>query len=606
MATSAGSSTPSMTSSRKVINIPISQNFISLRGLSPNKVRFEIEYGLEKGSTANAFLITSHGYQESILIHPPGAAYGEFFLKALVNVLPISTKNLKIIVGHVNPNRVALLKQLANLYCDVTLVCSKPGAKLLEELWNQRKPSNNEKEHITRLPKIDSIKEQKIIQLINGYELQLVPTPTARWPGGLMVFEKTLGLLMSDKFFGGHLCTENWAETTPISTEEDRRYYFDCLMAPMSSQIDIIIEQLEELDIETIAPGHGPAIEGSWRSLLKNYQRWGEFKDKVSLKVILLFASAYGNTASIADALGRGVSKTGIKVESINCEFIEPIELINSIKKADGYLIGSPTLGGHAPTPIVSALGSLLSEGNRNNPIGIFGSYGWSGEALDLLEQKLLDGGFQFGFEPIKIKFSPDNQAIKTIEETGTQFGRNLIKEQRKQQRRTGGGLSASKSDPAILALGRIVGSLCILTVQKGDREDSLTGAMVASWVSQASFSPLGLSIAVAKDRAVESLLHTEDIFALNILSAKNQQVVLRQFLQSFPPGANRFSGLTLEKSPGGQPILPETLAWLEGCVKQRMECGDHWLIYAEINFGKVLDQDGITAVHYRRTGANY
>ena len=591
---------------REVTNIAISDNFISLRGLSPNKLRFEIEYGLERGSTANAFLVTSDQYKESILIHPPGIAYGEIFIDALLKVLPRSTKNLQVVVGHINPNRVSLLRNLANIYCDLRLICSKPGAKLLKELWNQRKPSSNEQQIITQIPKIQSIQEQEIIKFHNGYEFQLIPTPTARWPGGLMVFEKNLGLLMSDKFFGAHLCTENWSETTRISTEEERRHYFECLMAPMSSQVDIIIEQIEELDITTIAPGHGPAIEGSWRSLLKDYQQWGELQDKVSQKVIMLYASAYGNTASIADALGRGVNKTGIKVESINCEFVDSNHLINSIKNADGYLIGSPTLGGHAPTPIVSALGFLLSEGNRKNPIGIFGSYGWSGEALDLLESKLRDGGFQFGFEPIKIKFSPDNVAIKTIEETGTQFGRNLIQEQRKQNRRTGGGLSASKSDPALLALGRIVGSLSILTVQKGDDEDALSGAMVASWISQASFSPLGLSIAVAKDRALESLLHKDDVFALNILNTKNQQKILKQFLQVFPPGANRFSGITIKKSPGGQPILPDALAWLEGCVKQRMECGDHWLIYAEINFGKVLDKEGITAVHHRRTGANY
>ena len=93
-------------------------------------------------------------------------------------------------------------------------------------------------------------------------------------------------------------------------------------------------------------------------------------------------------------------------------------ELIKSIQNADGYLIGSPTIGGHAPTPILSALGALLAEGDRNKSIGIFGSYGWSGEALDLLENKLRDSGFKFGFEPIKIKFSPDAATIKTLEET--------------------------------------------------------------------------------------------------------------------------------------------------------------------------------------------
>ena len=80
----------------------------------------------------------------------------------------------------------------------------------------------------------------------------------------------------------------------------------------------------------------------------------------------------------------------------------------------------------------------------------------------------------------------------------------------------------------------------------------------------------------------------------------------LRIFLNSFSPGENRLSGLKLDQSPGEQPILPGALAWLEGSVKDRMECGDHWVIYAEINFGKVLDKNDITAVHHRRTGGNY
>ena len=72
-----------------------------------------------------------------------------------------------------------------------------------------------------------------------------------------------------------------------------------------------------------------------------------------------------------------------------------------------------------------------------------------------------------------------------------------------------------NKNDPTINALGRVVGSLCILTAQKGNEENTISGAMVASWVSQASFNPPGITIAVAKERAVENLLHTGDYFAL-------------------------------------------------------------------------------------------
>jgi hypothetical protein len=294
-------------------------------------------------------------------------------------------------------------------------------------------------------------------------------------------------------------------------------------------------------------------------------------------------------------------------VESINCEFTPPEQLLAAIRSCDAILIGSPTLGGHAPTPIVSALGTVLAEGDRNKPVGVFGSFGWSGEALDLLESKLRDGGFRFAFEPIKVKFSPDAATLKTIEETGTALGRQLQAEQRKAQRRSAsGGLSESRSNPAVQALGRVVGSLCVLATSKGEGSSRLSSAMVASWVSQASFSPPGFTVAVAKDRAVEALLHIGDRFALNMLAAGRETGPMKQFLQPFAPGADRFAGLELDESPSGQPILPEALAWLEATVQQRMECGDHWLLYAQVSHGGVLDGSGTTAVHQRRSGANY
>jgi flavin reductase (DIM6/NTAB) family NADH-FMN oxidoreductase RutF/flavodoxin len=412
---------------------------------------------------------------------------------------------------------------------------------------------------------------------------------------------------MSGKFFAAHLCSEAWAEANRGSSEEDRRYFYDCLMAPMARQVEAVVDRLEELDIRTIAPGHGPAIAQSWRSLLADYRRWGESTERSSQAVALLFASAYGNTAAIADALAQGISRTGVRVESINCEFTPPEQLLAAIRDCDALLIGSPTLGGHAPTPIVSALGTVLAEGDRAKPVGVFGSFGWSGEALELLESKLRDGGFSFAFEPIKVKFSPDAATIKTIEETGTALGRQLKAAQRRQERRAvAGGLSESRTGPALQALGRVVGSLCVLTTEKGSGESRLSGAMVASWVSQASFTPPGFTVAVAKDRAVEALLHVGDHFALNVLASGRESGPMKQFLKPFAPGADRFAGLELERSPGGQPILPEALAWLEARVQQRMECGDHWLLYAQVEQGGLLDAEGVTAVHQRRSGATY
>jgi flavorubredoxin/flavin reductase (DIM6/NTAB) family NADH-FMN oxidoreductase RutF len=595
---------------RRVIQLPLEPGLICLKGLSPTRLRFEVEYGLERGTTANSFLFPA----VPLLVHPPGASFAEPFLAELASLVPADAP-LKVVVGHVNPNRVALLHQLASRWPNLVLVSSNPGARLLAELWTLQKPTKpgdnpggeGLQAVIPPLPAIEVVKQDTSRSLGDGHVLRLIPAPTPRWPDGLMAFEETTGLLMSGKFFAAHLCSESFAEANRSSTEEDRRYFYDCLMAPMARQVESVVERLEELDIRTIAPGHGPAISESWRSLLNDYHRWGASQERARLSVALLFASAYGNTAAIADGLAQGVGRTGVRVESINCEFTPPEQLLAAIRSCDAILIGSPTLGGHAPTPIVSALGTVLAEGDRNKPVGVFGSFGWSGEALDLLESKLRDGGFRFAFEPIKVKFSPDAATLKAIEETGTGLGRQLLAEQRKAQRRSAsGGLSESRSNPAIQALGRVVGSLCVLTTCKGEGASHLSGAMVASWVSQASFSPPGFTVAVAKDRAVEALLHIGDRFALNVLAAGRETGPMKQFLQPFTPGADRFAGLELEATPGGQPILPEALAWLEATVQQRMECGDHWLLYAQVSQGGVLDATGTTAVHQRRSGANY
>ena len=591
---------------RRTIQLAIDTGVIALRGLSPQRSRFELEYALERGSTANSVLFAAGDVEPAVLVHPPGAAYSSVFLPVLAEQLADADQALLVVVGHVNPNRVALLRDLAERYSKLELIASNAGAKVLAELWTQRKPAppgqEVEQPPLPDLPPLRVIRHEQTLAMAHGRCLQLLATPTPRWPGGLLAFEQSLGLLMSDKFFSAHLCTEDWAETNRTSTEEERRHFYDCLMAPMARQVDGVVERLEELDIRTIAPGHGPAIEASWRSLLSDYRRWGEGQQKASLSVALLFASAYGNTAAIADALAQGVSRTGIRVSSLNCEFTPADELVETIQTADAVLIGSPTLGGHAPTPIVSALGTLLAEGDRSKPVGVFGSFGWSGEAVDLLETKLRDGGFSFGFDPIRVKFSPDAAKVKELEEIGTRFGRQLLKAQKKAQRRSAGGLSESRSDPAVLALGRVIGSLCVLTTRKGE----LSGAMVASWVSQASFTPPGITVAVAKDRAVEALLHKGDRFALNVLAEGREHGLMKQFLQPFAPGADRFEGLALEASPGEQPLLPDSLAWLEGSVKQRMECGDHWLVYAEVQHGGLFDAAASTAVHQRRSGANY
>ena len=212
----------------------------------------------------------------------------------------------------------------------------------------------------------------------------------------------------------------------------------------------------------------------------------------------------------------------------------------------------------------------------------------------------LFRSGYRFGFEPIRVKFKPTELTLKTCEEAGTDFAQ-AVKRATKIRQPKPAVKGESQTDRTEQALGRLVGSLCAVTMRQGE----VGGGMLASWVSQATFSPPGLTVAVAKDRAIESLLNLGSEFVLNILQEGRATSLMKHFLKPFGPGEDRLAGLELEETEAGNPSLKEALAYLECRVTQRLECGDHWVIYAIAERGKVLNE-GVTAVHYRKSGSYY
>ncbi|MBF2098893.1 MAG: diflavin flavoprotein, partial [Gloeomargaritaceae cyanobacterium C42_A2020_066] len=253
---------------------------------------------------------------------------------------------------------------------------------------------------------------------------------------------------------------------------------------------------------------------------------------------------------------------------------------------------------GHAPTQIQTALGLVLDRAPKTYLAGVFGSYGWSGEAVDLLETKLRDAGFRFGFEPIRVKFKPTEADLQTCEQAGTDFAQVLKKVRRQRQSRSS--VEGAQSARLEQAVGRIVGPVCVVIARQGE----LSGAMVATWVSQASFNPPGITVAVAKERAVESLMHQGHHFVLNVLP--EGKPLPKHFLKPFAPGEDRLAGLNLVETPAGGTALPDALAVLDCVVQQRLDCGDHWVIYAAVTAGNLRNPNGVTAIHQRRSGSFY
>jgi flavorubredoxin/flavin reductase (DIM6/NTAB) family NADH-FMN oxidoreductase RutF len=564
---------------RDVQVLPIAAETVALRSRSWDRLRFEIEYALEKGTTANAYLIKGN---QTALLDPPGESFCEAFLQALkAEIAPYQIDY--IVLGHTNPNRIKTLKALLPLTPQATIICSNPAAISLKTA---------EIDHPIQIIKGGA---EPDIDLGQGHHLQFILTPTPRWPDSLCTYDSYTEVLYSDKFFGAHLCSEDAYDLNREALLEDQRYYFDCSMAPNARQVESALEKLQDYAPRLYAVGHGPLVRYSTAELAKNYTQWAAQQKGNDLSVALIYASAYGNTATIGQAIARGITKAGVSVESINAEQSDTAEIQAAVEKSAGFIMGSPTLGGHAPTQIQTALGVVLSTASKTKLAGVFGSFGWSGEAIDLLENKFKDAGYSFGFDPIRVKFTPDASTLQACEQAGTDFAQQLKKSKKSKAPR----VAASSVERA---MGRLVGSMCIVTAQ----QNNISSAMLASWVAQATFTPPGFTVAVAKDRAIEGLLYTGSQFALNILAEGKHLGPMKHFLKPFGPGENRFAGVETKTIESGQIVLSNAIAYLECEVKNRLDCGDHWVIYATVSGGEVIDNSAKTAVHHRKTGTHY
>ena len=581
-----------MAKAKDVQVLTIGQETRVFRSRTWDRLKFEIEYGLGRGTTANSYLIEG---DKVALIDPPGQSFTDIFIKALQDRIDLRKIDY-VILGHINPNRAATINSLLAKSPHLTFIASNPGAKSLQNIFENSYPETLANHSLN----LEIVKGDETLNLGQGHVLEFIPTPNPRYPDQLLTYDRKTAILYTDKLFGAHICGDQVFDEGWTVYNEDRRYYFDCVIAPYATQVSKALEKLAQKEAKIYATGHGPLVKYALHELTSSYQQWLGNQQNKNFNVALIYASAYGNTATLAQAIARGITKAGFGLNTINAEFAESEDIKTAIEKCDGFIFGSPTLGGHAPTQIQTALGITLANADKTKLAGVFGSYGWSGEAIDLLETKFKDGGYRLGFEPIRVKFKPTEETLKMCEEAGTDFAQAIRKRQKSLKPKES--VANAQTARTEQALGRIVGSICIVTTSRND----LKGAMVASWISQATFNPPGLTVAVAKERAIESLLPIGSNFVINILEEGKHINLMKHFLKPFAPGEDRFANIDCQEAENGSPILVDSLAYLECTVDNRMECGDHWLIYAIAKEGKLLQSDGITAVHHRKSGSHY
>jgi len=562
-----------------VEKVEIASDTTAIRCLDWDRDRFDIEFGLKNGTTYNSFIIRG---EKTALVDTSHEKFRQQYMETLTG--EIDPKEIDyLIISHTEPDHSGLVKDVLALAPQAIVVGAKVAIQFLENLVHQP---------FERLV----VKNGDKLDLGNGHIIEFVSAPNLHWPDTIFSYDSKTQVLFTCDAFGMHYCSDSTFDDDLAAVEEDYHFYYECLMAPNARSVLAAMKRMAELgEIGTVATGHGPLLRHNVVELTGRYKKWSQAQAKAETTVAVFYTSDYGWSDRLSQAIAHGITKTGVAVEMMDLRIADLQEARELVGTAAGIVICSPPSSGTAAANAEAVINTILVAANNKQSFGLCESGGGDDVSIYPLRNKFKELGLKEAFPNILIKETPTEASYQLCDEAGTDLGQWLTRDKAVKQMK-------SLDSDLDKALGRISGGLYIITAQKGE----VSGAMLASWVTQASFKPLGLTIAVAKDRAIESMMHAGDKFVLNVLEEGNYQTLMRHFLKRFAPGADRFAGVKTQPATNGSPILTDALAYMECQVVSRMELSDHHIVYAIVDNGRVSNPEALPAVHHRKVGNHY
>lgn len=263
------------------------------------------------------------------------------------------------------------------------------------------------------------IDDDRFITVADGEQLTLgdktlrfVYLPWVHWPetmGTYLVEEK---VLFSCDFFGAHLASSDlFVEDEAVAYESAKRYYAEIMM-PFRRQINNNLEKLSDLEIDIIAPSHGPAYNRP-EFIIDAYKDW--VCDAVKNEVVLPYVSMHGSTAAMVSHFVEALIERGITVRQFELSTVDIGKLAMALVDAATVVIGSPTVltGAHPSAAYAAFLANALRPKARF--ASVIGSYGWGGKTVEQLANMMTNLKVEI-LEPVVVKGFPKDDAFASLD----------------------------------------------------------------------------------------------------------------------------------------------------------------------------------------------
>lgn len=359
------------------------------------------------GTTYNSYLVIG---EKTALIDTVKSPFAGEMLRRISQIIDPSKLDY-IVVNHMELDHSGSLAELKK-QTDAKILITKKGVDILNGYFKGSGSENWDLEVVKTGDQLD----------LGGKTLLFLEATMLHWPDSMETFLKEDRILFSNDGFGQHIATSKRYDFEVGDVLPEAAEYYANILMPFHMPLLRYLGLLTRLGIEPlqIAPSHGIIWKRDLPKILEAYRSWagGEVKEKV----LVIYDTMWGSTEIMANEIVEAVRAAGVEVKLLNLRKSSRSNIMKEMLDAAAFAVGSPTLNNGLFPTVGDFLVYLKGLRPQKKKAVAFGSYGWGGGAVKIIEQELKSAGIEVIGPGLQVKYRPYEKELMRCKNLGEQL----------------------------------------------------------------------------------------------------------------------------------------------------------------------------------------
>jgi flavorubredoxin len=257
--------------------------------------------------------------------------------------------------------------------------------------------------------------------------LTFMETRMLHWPDSMFTYVNEDKLLFSSDAFGQHYAgLERFDDEIGDAIMPHAKKYFANILLLYSPLILKLVDKVKDmgLALEMICPDHGIIWRKDPSKIINAYVEWSTQKPK--RKTVVIYDTMWHSTEIMAETIVHALGEEGVNAKPMHLRSCHRSDIITEVLDAGAVIIGSPTINNGLFPTVSDFLTYMKGLKPKNKIAAAFGSYGWSGESVKLINREFEEMKFEVIDPGIRIQYVPDKKGLEACHDLGKRIAQAL------------------------------------------------------------------------------------------------------------------------------------------------------------------------------------